>query len=256
MLARPRHRLRVEGTPRRACLIAVNHVSWLDIMAIHAVAPRRASSRRPTSRRWPLVAPGRRRRHALHRARAQARRPARRPRGRRGAARRRASRSFPKARPPTGTACCRSTPTCCRRRSRPRPPVQPVALRFSDAAPRSARRSSSSADDASSKPLADACGDGVARTHRVPGGAAGVDRREVSPRCSPADQRLLRARHRLERSRSLPTSADSSRRPPASPASRPPPPPAPLPPDRRGSSCGSASARPRARRRAGCRSGC
>ena len=86
-------------------------------------------------RRWPLlgclVAA---RRHAVHRARAQARRAARRPPDGRGAARRRhASRCFRKARPATARRCCRSTPTCCRPRSPTGTPVQPVALRYADA---------------------------------------------------------------------------------------------------------------------------
>ena len=58
MLARARHRAS-SATARRAergSLLVANHVSWLDILAIHAVVPRgalRLQGRR--ARRWPLV---------------------------------------------------------------------------------------------------------------------------------------------------------------------------------------------------------
>jgi 1-acyl-sn-glycerol-3-phosphate acyltransferase len=45
-----------EGTPlRRACLIVVNHVSWLDIMALHAVVPEARFVSKADVKAWPLV---------------------------------------------------------------------------------------------------------------------------------------------------------------------------------------------------------
>ncbi len=45
-----------EGTPlRRACLFAVNHVSWLDIMAVHAVVPEARFVSKADVKAWPLV---------------------------------------------------------------------------------------------------------------------------------------------------------------------------------------------------------
>jgi 1-acyl-sn-glycerol-3-phosphate acyltransferase len=47
--------LEVQGTPRPgAKLIAANHVSWLDILAINAVAPARFVSKAEV-RHWPLI---------------------------------------------------------------------------------------------------------------------------------------------------------------------------------------------------------
>lgn len=48
-------RLEVDGTPRPgAKLVVANHVSWLDIMAINAVAPSRFVSKAEVGR-WPVV---------------------------------------------------------------------------------------------------------------------------------------------------------------------------------------------------------
>jgi 1-acyl-sn-glycerol-3-phosphate acyltransferase len=45
-----------EGTPlRRAGLIVVNHVSWLDIMALHAVVPEARFVSKADVKGWPLV---------------------------------------------------------------------------------------------------------------------------------------------------------------------------------------------------------
>lgn len=49
-------RLRVRGSPRPgAKLIVANHVSWLDIMAIHAVCPQARFVSKADVRRWPLI---------------------------------------------------------------------------------------------------------------------------------------------------------------------------------------------------------
>ena len=48
--------LQVEGTPAAGgCLLAVNHVSWLDIMAVHAVVPRARFVSKADVKGWPLV---------------------------------------------------------------------------------------------------------------------------------------------------------------------------------------------------------
>jgi 1-acyl-sn-glycerol-3-phosphate acyltransferase len=45
-----------EGTPvRGGCLLAANHVSWLDIMAIHAVVPEARFVSKADVKAWPLV---------------------------------------------------------------------------------------------------------------------------------------------------------------------------------------------------------
>lgn len=57
MLERLGIALRVEGDPRTApgTLLVVNHVSWLDIMAVHAVAPEARFVSKADVRRWPIV---------------------------------------------------------------------------------------------------------------------------------------------------------------------------------------------------------
>ena len=49
-------RLTVHGTPRtRATLLVANHVSWLDIAAIHAAVPRARFVSKADIKAWPLV---------------------------------------------------------------------------------------------------------------------------------------------------------------------------------------------------------
>lgn len=49
-------RLQAQGSPRPgAKLIVANHVSWLDIMAIHAVCPQARFVSKADVQRWPLV---------------------------------------------------------------------------------------------------------------------------------------------------------------------------------------------------------
>ena len=49
-------RLQVHGTPRRgATLLLANHVSWLDIAAIHAVAPHARFVAKAEVAHWPLL---------------------------------------------------------------------------------------------------------------------------------------------------------------------------------------------------------
>ncbi|MES2958043.1 MAG: lysophospholipid acyltransferase family protein [Pseudomonadota bacterium] len=48
--------LRVQGAPRAgATLLAANHVSWLDIAAIHAAAPQARFVSKSNVKHWPLV---------------------------------------------------------------------------------------------------------------------------------------------------------------------------------------------------------
>lgn len=55
MLGASRTRLQVRGTPHDgACLMAANHVSWLDIMALNAAHPTRFVSKAEV-RGWPLL---------------------------------------------------------------------------------------------------------------------------------------------------------------------------------------------------------
>ena len=56
LLARLGIGLAVQGTPRTgAALLVANHVSWLDIAAIHAVAPQARFVAKADVRRWPLL---------------------------------------------------------------------------------------------------------------------------------------------------------------------------------------------------------
>lgn len=48
----------VDGAPEAGgCMLALNHVSWLDIMVVHAVAPRARFVSKADVRGWPLIAP-------------------------------------------------------------------------------------------------------------------------------------------------------------------------------------------------------
>ena len=48
--------LQVEGAPAAGgCLLAINHVSWLDIMAVHAVVPRARFVSKADVKSWPLL---------------------------------------------------------------------------------------------------------------------------------------------------------------------------------------------------------
>ena len=140
--------LTVQGTPRAgATLLVANHVSWLDIAAIHAAAPRARFVSKSDVRHWPSGGPaGGRRGHAVHRTREQARRAARRaPDGRRAARRRHGGRVPGGHDRRRAANCCPFTPTCCRRRSRPRRRCNRWCCAFTSRVSRSARRPSSSA---------------------------------------------------------------------------------------------------------------
>jgi 1-acyl-sn-glycerol-3-phosphate acyltransferase len=127
-------RLEVQGQFKAgAKMLVANHMSWLDIMVVHAVCPEARFVSKAEVRHWPLV--GRlvdaadtlyierqRKRDAMrvvHQS-AEALRP-----GDTVAV-------FPEGTTGPATTCCPSTPTCCRPPSRPPPPVQPLALRYAD----------------------------------------------------------------------------------------------------------------------------
>ena len=56
MLSRLGVALRIEGAPAEgASLIAANHVSWLDVMAVHAVVPRARFVSKADVKGWPVV---------------------------------------------------------------------------------------------------------------------------------------------------------------------------------------------------------
>jgi 1-acyl-sn-glycerol-3-phosphate acyltransferase len=49
--------LRVEGAPAPGpCLLVVNHISWLDIMVVHAVVPEARFVSKADVKSWPLIA--------------------------------------------------------------------------------------------------------------------------------------------------------------------------------------------------------
>jgi 1-acyl-sn-glycerol-3-phosphate acyltransferase len=124
-------------------------------------------------------------------------------------------------------------------------PVQPVALRYADAAHAVSEAVEFIGDTGLFASLwRTSCGEGVRvrLTFVPPRASAGVERRASRASC---------ARTSAARSASLPAKPSGR-----GPAQRPRRRHAPPPPGRRGSSCGSASASRRARRRAGCRSGC
>ncbi len=199
-------------------------------MAIHAVVP--AGALRLQGRREALAAgsagwstrPG----TLYHRARAQARRAARGAPGGRGAARRRdrggVSRGHDRRRP---RRCCRSTPTCCRRRSRPRRRCS----RSRCASPTRSTRSATAVEFVgATTPAARACGASACGDGRA------ASRLAFLPPRATAQRRPARARRRS-------CARDIGRRARASaverlarpcPGSRPPRPP-----------CAAASASPR-----------
>ena len=234
--------LRVDGTPiPGAALIVANHVSWLDIMVVHAVLPETRFVSKADVKGWPLVSrlvdsagtlylERERKRDAVRviHVIAEALRA-----GQKVAI-------FPEARPRPATACCRSTPICCKPRSRPARRYSRSRCGFPMRRMRSAKRSSSSARRRSPE----ASGRRLAVRASLP--ASSSCRRAI---------RKARSGAGLPRC-CVPTSARVwafSRRKPDAPRR---PRRRRRPAHRRGSSCGSASARRRARRPAECRSGC
>ena len=114
--------LQVSGTPRPgATLLVANHISWLDIAAIHAVAPQARFVSKADVLAWPLLGwlikgAG----TLVHRTRAQARCAARAAPGGRGAEGRRHGGGVPRRHHRRrARRCCPSMPTCCRPPSAP-----------------------------------------------------------------------------------------------------------------------------------------
>ena len=156
-------------------LLAVNHISWLDIMAIHAVAPDARFVSKADVKAWPLLgAPGRLRpARSTSSASASAMRCASSTRSPRRCTPARRSRCFPRARRRPATACCRSTPTCCRRRSPPRRRCSRsrCASRMPSHAGQRGGRVRRRDQPAAQPVAASACGDGVGRPAGVPAAA-------------------------------------------------------------------------------------
>ena len=150
------------GTPRRgAKLLVANHVSWLDIAAIHAVAARGPLRGQGRCQALALRRPaGRWCGHAVHRAREEARRDAGGAPDGRGAEAGDTLAVFPRARPATGPRCCPSMPICCSRRWPRRRQSSRSCCAFTNPARPSAARSNSSARPAWCK----ACGAWAVRT--------------------------------------------------------------------------------------------
>ncbi|MEP7301792.1 MAG: lysophospholipid acyltransferase family protein [Caldimonas sp.] len=49
--------LQVDGTPAAGgCLLVLNHISWLDVMVVHAVVPQARFVSKSDVRSWPLIA--------------------------------------------------------------------------------------------------------------------------------------------------------------------------------------------------------
>ena len=206
--------VRTSGTAHAgAVLMVANHVSWLDIPALHASAPQARFVSKSDIARWPLLgnlarAGGtlfierERKRDALRvvhevadalRAVARGRRVSRRHHGRRA------------------STCCRSTPTCCRRPS-PRPrSCSPSCMRYSEPGHAVSVAAQYTGDDhARSQSLMKVCrarglvvdvrflphlnpraSSTAARSRRVPAGAhlgraAGDRRTRPEPRCCSA----------------------------------------------------------------------
>ena len=123
--------------------------------------------------------------------------------------------------------CCRSTPTCCRPRSPTATPVQPVAIRFSDATRRRQRGGGVRRHDLAGRAAcgASACGEGVVARR-----AAAAAARRRGHRAAPARRRAARRHRRRARGRPSAVGVRSprgggERRPPGRPEARSRPPP-------------------------------
>ena len=232
--------LRVEGAPARGgCLLVVNHVSWLDIMAIHAVVPEARFVSKADVKAWPLVArlvdsagtlylERERKRDALRVVHAMAA----------ALAAGEMVAIFPEGTTSTGHGLLPFHANLLQAAIATATPVQPVALRFSE--PRHAVSEAVEFVGATSLLQSlwrTSCGDGVRVAADVPA-AARIGRRR------PARARRAAARATSpRRSASRRTPACDARLAAVRPAlawRRPRPPPWPPRRRRRGSSCGSA----------------
>jgi 1-acyl-sn-glycerol-3-phosphate acyltransferase len=179
--------LRVEGRPAGSgCLLAVNHVSWLDIMVVHAVVPEARFVSKADVKAWPLLSrlvdaggtlylERERKRDALRVVHAMAEVL-------------RAGQTvaiFPEGTTSTGHGLLPFHANLLQAAISTATPVQPVALRFSD----SSHAVSEAMEFVGATTLAEslwssACGDGVAArvVFLPPRDSGGVERRELAAR--------------------------------------------------------------------------
>jgi 1-acyl-sn-glycerol-3-phosphate acyltransferase len=173
------------GTPARGgCLLAINHVSWLDIMAVHAVVPQARFVSKADVKGWPLVArlvdsagtlylERERKRDALRVVHAVAE----------ALAAGQAVAIFPEGTTSTGHGLLPFHANLLQAAITTSTPVQPVALRFSEAG----REVSEAVEFVGATSLLQSlwrtsCGDGVRvrLEFLAPRASAGVDRRELA----------------------------------------------------------------------------
>ena len=177
--------LRVEGTAARGgSLLAVNHISWLDIMVVHAVAPEARFVSKADVKAWPLISrlvdsagtiylERERKRDALRVVHAMAE----------SLAAGQTVAIFPEGTTSTGHGLLPFHANLLQSAISTSTPVQPVALRFSD----SSAEVSAAMEFVGETTLAEslwksACGDGVvARVMFLPARpSAGAERRELA----------------------------------------------------------------------------
>ncbi len=179
--------LRVEGTPASGgCLLAVNHISWLDIMVVHAVVPEARFVSKADVKAWPLISrlvdsagtlylERERKRDALRVVHAMA--------GALGAGQTVAI--FPEGTTSTGHGLLPFHANLLQAAISTATPVQPAALRFSD----STHAVSEAMEFVGATTLAEslwnsACGDGVVArlAFLPPRDSSGAERRELARR--------------------------------------------------------------------------
>ena len=177
--------LRVEGTPLASGgLLAVNHISWLDIMVVHALVPEARFVSKADVKAWPLISrlvdsagtlylERERKRDALRVVHAMAK----------GLGAGQTVAIFPEGTTSTGHGLLPFHANLLQAAISTATPVQPVALRFSD----SSDEVSKAMEFVGATTLAQslwnaACGDGVVArvTFLSPREAAGVERRELA----------------------------------------------------------------------------
>jgi len=177
--------LRVEGTPLASGgLLAVNHISWLDIMVVHALVPEARFVSKADVKAWPLISrlvdsagtlylERERKRDALRVVHAMAE----------ALASGQTVAIFPEGTTSTGHGLLPFHANLLQAAISTATPVQPVALRFAD----STHAVSEAMEFVGATTLAEslwktACGDGVVArvAFLAPRDSAGVDRRELA----------------------------------------------------------------------------
>ena len=105
-------------------LLVANHISWLDIEALHAVCFCRFVAKSEVGQ-WPVVGTLANSAETIYLQRTSRRDTVRVLDGISSSLRAMWWQSFPKAPPATGARCCPFTPTCCKRRLMPMQPCSP-----------------------------------------------------------------------------------------------------------------------------------